>query len=110
MASLLSRKPVRKTNRTCRVFKSNVPGLCVVRIDQDGISDHYHTQEIESDFGRGFVMTKHVMHEDGSWTANDPYHVNIDGKCSSCECKGYLKHWHCRHIESLTALINAGKV
>ena len=31
-----------------------------------------------------------------------------DGGAHSCECKGYLKWGHCKHIESLLALIEAG--
>jgi hypothetical protein len=27
-----------------------------------------------------------------------------------CECKGYLRHRHCKHIESLLALHAAGKL
>ena len=34
--------------------------------------------------------------------------MDPDGGCHSCECKGYLKWGHCKHIESLLALIEAG--
>src|SRR4051794_38771020 len=103
-------RKVEKT-RTCRLCcydPATRSGLA--RIDEDGQSAYYHVREFDADFGRGFRVTKHVQHEDGSATINDPYHVNLRGKGSSCECKGYLRWWHCRHIEMLQALIAAGKI
>ena len=51
--------------------------------------------------GQGMLLTKH----DGS-----KYHVRLDGEHSTCECKGYLRWSHCKHIESLLALEQAGKL
>jgi hypothetical protein len=42
----------------------------------------------------------------------EPYHVNLGDAENppSCECKGFLRHGHCRHIEGLTALTNASRL
>lgn len=40
------------------------------------------------------------------------YHVMIsaDASHSTCECKGFLVHGHCKHIDSLTALMASGRI
>lgn len=38
------------------------------------------------------------------------YDVLIDGARSSCECLGFLKHRHCKHVEGLEELIARGKL
>jgi hypothetical protein len=100
--------------RTCRIFNHDPKtNACLVRIDQDGTSDHYHVIEVEADFGQGFRMTKHVLHDDGSQTIEEPYHVLLAGKHSTCECMGHLRWGRktiCKHIAALTALKTAGKL
>lgn len=33
------------------------------------------------------------------------YHVLLAGRNSTCECMGFLRHRHCRHIECLLELL-----
>jgi hypothetical protein len=66
----------------------------------------YRLQDIGADRGRGFRLEK-ADKGDGETAC---YDVNLDGQFSSCECKGFLRHNHCKHLESLTALQNAGKL
>ena len=81
----------------------------VVRITEEGKpDDHYHLAEIPSDFGRGFSLEK--MTDGNPLTCETPYAVCIDGTRSTCECKGFLRWRHCRHVEALTALLEAGKL
>src|SRR5205823_160442 len=42
--------------------------------------------------GRGFELVKH----DGT-----RYHVRLDGHDSTCECRGFTRWNHCKHVESL---------
>jgi hypothetical protein len=55
---------------------------------------------LPSDFGRAYRLTK----PDG-----EQYHVLLadDGRHSS-ECKGFLRWSHCKHVEGLAALRQAG--
>jgi hypothetical protein len=62
-------------------------------------TQHYVFKEIPCEIGgRGFVV-----HRMGLATA---YHVRVGraDECS-CECMGFLRHGHCKHIQGLSALI-----
>ena len=61
----------------------------------------YYFRRVPADFGQGFLVTK----PDGT-----VYHVNVAGKKSTCECKGFLRWGHCKHVEVLEALTAAGKL
>ena len=62
----------------------------------------YALAEFGADQGRGFELTK----EDGSAA----YHVNTNGMMSTCECKGFARWAHCKHVDALLALQVAGKL
>jgi hypothetical protein len=65
----------------------------------------YFLTPMPADFGRAFKVEKVGL------TVNDPpYHVNIDRGKRSCECKGFLRHGHCKHADGLAALIAAGRL
>ena len=51
--------------------------------------------------GRGMILHKH----DGT-----SYTVRLDGPDSTCDCKGFDSHGHCKHCESLLALQQRGKL
>ncbi len=64
----------------------------------------YAFREIPCEIGgRGFAIHKLGL--------GNVYYVRV-GKVenSSCECMGYLRHHHCKHIAGLRALIRAGKL
>lgn len=66
---------------------------------------HYHLQELPTDLaGRAFRCEKHGHEEESS------YDVLVDGRNSICECKGFNRWGHCKHVEALTALVAAGKL
>ena len=97
------RKPRPKPSRSIRLcLKPN--GLCngVVTITVGKESADYYLLEIASDFGRGFTVEK--------IGGTDKYAVNIDGDKKTCECKGFVRHGHCKHGDGLAALIAAGKL
>ena len=60
----------------------------------------YVVEPIPSAFGRGF----HVTREDTA----EVYAVNLNGRRSSCECRGFLRHGHCKHVDGLQALATLG--
>lgn len=63
----------------------------------------YLLQRLRSDWGRAFRVTKFIMDGgDGS-----SYDVLLG---ESCECQGYLRHGHCRHLESLAELAGRGEL
>jgi hypothetical protein len=76
----------------------------VIRITEEGKpAEDYNVEPIGSDFGRAFAVTK-------LGSEQPPYHVLLEREGGTCECKGYLRWHHCRHLESLTALINNEKL
>jgi hypothetical protein len=73
-----------------------------VRITVGGKATDYYLTGIPSDFGRGFRLEK--------MGAEETYHVNLDADRQTCECKGHLRHGHCKHADGLAALIAASKL
>jgi hypothetical protein len=44
--------------------------------------------------------------EQGS--AEEPYDLEVGGGHRSCECKGFLRWGHCKHVDSVQSLITSG--
>ena len=74
-------------------------------IRQDGGMDTYFLNLIPADFSLGLGVEKI-----DTLNGNRRYHVNLNGDASTCECKGFLRWGHCRHVESLLALQAAGRL
>jgi len=92
-----------KPARSIAVVRPAGPdGVAVVQITMGKKNGFYAVKEIPCEIGgRGFAM-----HRLG---VAPLYYVRVgrpeDG---SCECKGYYRHGHCKHVQGLTALIDAG--
>ncbi len=100
------RKPRPKPQRFARLCirpEGTAPGIVRLTVGQEG-ADYFLTI-IPAEFGRGFLVEKVGIDRD---TAK--YHVNIDADKKTCECKGFLRHGHCKHADGLAALIAAGKL
>jgi hypothetical protein len=64
---------------------------------------------LASDYGKAYRLEKFGVEQND----NEPsvYDVNVDPHgFSSCECLGFQRWHHCKHLESLTALTKAGKL
>ena len=94
-------KPTRSVQLLLPTFGRN-PG--VVRIRVGKVVKDYLLQPIGSDFGDGFAM-KEIGNEEA-----ETYHVNLSNEGHLCDCKGHLKHGHCKHPAALAALRQAGKL
>ena len=66
----------------------------------------YYLSRIPADFGEAFRMEKFAC--DGG----DVYDVNLDAATGNhtCTCKGGTYHGHCKHIDALKTLREAGKL
>src|SRR2546421_7369272 len=96
----------RKPARFCKIVRDPSGwGYDVLVIRQPrpksaDLVDYYTVEAFPSHLGeRGIELTK------GDGTV---YHVNLDGRASTCDCKGHVSHGHCKHVESLLALERAG--
>jgi hypothetical protein len=99
------RKPKKKVARFIRaILPLNAEGKNgVIRIVVGKMIEEYTVSRIASDFGTGFQLDKI------GWDETN-YHVNLDGKSSTCDCKGHLQHGHCKHCDGLQALVNHDKL
>jgi hypothetical protein len=109
-----SRKPLRFVTWLARLAAGN--GLLQVRLQHSETRqeiDRYFILPVPSDFGTAFKLER--------WdeaTDDMPAHIGAVYFChlpgpdypGSCECKGWLKHGHCKHIESLQKLIEDDKL
>jgi hypothetical protein len=74
-------------------------GVGLLSITNKHRTQYYVFKEIACDIGgRGFAV-----HRLGLASL---YHVRIHApRDSTCECLGFLRHGHCKHIQGLSALI-----
>src|SRR5437660_6272024 len=94
----------KKPARFCKLSgqgKDVVLVIRQVRARAADVVDAYTLEPIPSDCGRGLLLHKH----DGT-----SYAVNLSGTDSECDCKGFESHAHCKHVESLLALQQRGKL
>lgn len=75
-------------------------------------TEFYLIERLATDFGTAAFRLEKVEMVDGEPlpSLESAYCVNLHPDGSSCECKGHLKHGHCKHVESLTALKLAGQL
>jgi hypothetical protein len=113
MATLTAPRPRVKSVRTLGwTFRHPTAGYGVLHVSETKgkktTTDDYFVLPLPADYGVAFELTKLVPGQG----AGTRYHVNLggEGEPASCECKGFLKHGHCRHVEGLTALRLAGRL
>jgi hypothetical protein len=77
-----------------------MPGVVRIQVGDEPWSD-YNLARIPSAFGTAFRLVK--LHG-----RCERYDVNLAGERSTCECRGFLAHGHCKHTQGLQALVNRG--
>ena len=105
------RKAAPKKDRHIRLLALLDTGAGILQIDDGKTVDRYFFAPLASDFGRGFTVEKWAdATDDRPAGVVETYHVCLNGKASLCACKGFLRWNHCKHIEGLQALMDAGKL
>ncbi len=91
-----------KTRTVRIVYPPNADGVGAFCIETDGKSQFYMFLEIRCEIGgRGFAV-----HRLGQ---GELYHVRVGApEDASCECMGFLRWGHCKHVSALSALIKKG--
>jgi hypothetical protein len=85
------------------------PALLTLQVG--GKESDYWLYVQPSQFGQAFRLEKLIPTEDGPAERGEVYHVCFqDEQNHNCECKGFLRHGHCKHIDSLKALRDAGRI
>ncbi len=75
--------------------------LVTMTIGSDVVA--YRLARVPSDFGDGYHVAKVGSPE-------SDYHVHLSDAGSTCECWGWMRWGHCRHVECLAALQDAGRL
>lgn len=84
------------------------PGMAIlasIRRGGDEPQSDYWMDLIPTDFGTGFRFRKIW---DGHDFAEGSYDVLLDGSQSSCECKGFLRWGHCKHLQAAMQAASEG--
>lgn len=100
------RKPVVRTIRLELAPSEGGPGVVHIQVGKDEAD--YFLRPLASDFGQAFALEKFGWQRRGD--EPDIYHVLLAGDQSTCECQGFLRWNHCKHVEGLAALVARGKL
>jgi hypothetical protein len=111
MSTVTARRPRVKPARSVLLTHN----VLLLRIGRE--STVYSFKQLPADFGIGAELTKRepVLDDDRRLVEireGETYHVLVnpaDGR-HSCECLGFLRHGHCKHVECLAALVAKGKL
>jgi hypothetical protein len=102
-----SRKRV-KPERRIRLVRPIKDGMGALQITVGDEPHNYLILPLSSDFGSAFRLIKQelVPETEGFYELKDTarYTVNLNGEQSTCECLGFCKHGHCKHVDGLTVL------
>jgi hypothetical protein len=106
-----AKKPRPKPYRSVRLdhpIEGDLPGQITIRVGKLHTGYQLDSLPTDDDFeGQAYKLTKCALVED----AEEPvYHVLLSRQGHSCECRGFLRHDHCKHIAALLALREAGKL
>jgi hypothetical protein len=101
VTSTKSRKSVKPDRRVYVVRGGNRTTLS---LSINGEETLYYLEPISSDFGNAFRLTKVKGEWDGLRRLDEPYDVLLNGRESSCTCKGHTYRGRCKHVDGLTTL------
>ena len=95
-------KPVRTIRLVVPLNAEGVNGLVRITVGKD--TADYFLSTVAADFGTGFKLEK--------IGGTEIYHVNLaaDPKQHTCECKGFGRWAHCKHVDGMVALQRAGQL
>jgi hypothetical protein len=113
--TLLATRPARaKTRKPRKVVRTVRFGLApfgdnpgVIEITVDGKTASYFLRRVPSDFGEAFSLEKFTSQGNEE---QEVYHVLLEQDGFTCECKGFLRWGHCKHVGAILKLKELGKL
>jgi hypothetical protein len=94
------RKPRPKPARSLSIVHQEAETL-IVGITVGKTFAHYFITPLASDFGTAFTVEK--QSEAGTETT-ETYSVNVNGTEQMCDCRGFGRHSHCKHVDAVRKL------
>lgn len=82
-----------------------LPGLVELSRGQDAAS--YYLWVLPSDWGHAFRLEKFASQGNPE---GQQYDVSLEPAGNSCECWGWLRWGHCRHVSGLSDLVARGEL
>ena len=77
----------------------------ILTLDTKRNACEYAVVEMETPWaGRGFILAKIDQGTDDETTGYECF-VASDRLASTCECRGFLRHGHCKHLAALNVAI-----
>lgn len=106
------KKAPSKPQRFCRLDgRVTVGEPAILTLHVAGKENDYLLEVVPNNLGEVFRLTKLEYVDDGPAERGDVYHVCFEDQFNhTCECKGFLRHGHCKHLDSLKALREAGRL
>jgi hypothetical protein len=104
MPSLRTPRP--RVKPSLSVLLERHPGnrLALLHLALGKETHHYYLSELAADFGRAFRVEKFLSQ------GGESYDVLLDDAYGHCECLGFLRHGHCKHLDGLRTLLARGEL
>lgn len=104
--------PATKTSATNGLaYTATAANSGTIIIDQKRAIAEYRVAEFPADGGRAFRFAKLEGGTDRTATA---YNVLLadsrSGEFDSCDCKGFGRHGHCKHVDAAHAIVDRGLI
>lgn len=98
-----TRKTTKEQPRSAKLTTLN-NGYKVLWLTVGDAIQTYGLTPLSSDFGTAY----HLLKADRGDGPGEEYDVLLNGRDSSCTCKGNNYRGHCKHVEALAALVKSG--
>jgi hypothetical protein len=95
-------KPARSIRWVMEPSEQHPFGVLKIRVGAE--VDVYFFRRLPCTFEGCEAFEVQKLAQEGACTA---YHILLDGQSDkhSCECEGFLRHGHCKHVEGLLVLL-----
>ena len=106
-------RPVRKSSeaRSLRLVTWNAASRSgVLQVTQGREVYGYALREIEPGYAERAFQFERLDAEGGRLVVGEVYPVAVEREGHSCDCRGFVRHSHCKHASAALKLVELGKL